>query len=62
MVDNVEPTKGNVIGSVKPRKGNVIGTVVLKTRITLDNVELPCNDTRRERPRILCVPKVISDV
>ena len=62
MIRNVEPTKGNVIGNVKTTKGNVIGTVELKNRITLDNVELPCNETRRERPRLLHVPKVISDV
>ena len=60
MIRNVEPTKGNVIGNVKPTKGNVIGNVDLKNRITLDNVELPCNDTRRERPRLFRVPKVIS--
>ena len=62
MICNVEPTKGNVIGNVKPTKGNAIVNVELKNRITLDNVELPCNDTRGERPRLLHVPKVISDV
>ena len=61
MIRNVEPTKGNVIGSVKPTKGNVIGNVECKNRITLDNVELPCNETRRERPSRLHVPKVISN-
>ena len=62
MIRNVEPTKGNVLGNVKPTKGNVIGNGERKNRITLDNVELPCNDTRGERPRLLHVPKVISDV
>ena len=62
MIRNVEPTKVNVIGNVKSTKGNAIGNVELKNRITLDNVELPCNEARRERPRLLHVPKVISDV
>ena len=62
MIRNVEPTKGNVIGNVKPTKINVIGNVELKNRITLDNVERPCIEIRREMPRLLHVPKVISDV
>ena len=62
MVRNVEPTKDNVIGNVKPTKGNAIGNVELKNRITLDNVDFPCHETRRQKPRLLHVPKVISYV
>ncbi len=50
-----------MIGNVEPTKGNVIGSVETQNRIALDNVELPCNETRRERPSRLHVPKVISD-